>query len=200
MIINLNQQNPEPKKIEQIVTVLKNGGIVVYPTDTIYGLGCDIFNKPAIEKIYRFKKREGKKPLSIMCADIKDISKYALIPDYAFVLLKRYLPGPYTFILKAKNSMPGSFLSKNKTVGVRIPANTICLEIIKALGSPIITTSLNLSGEPVLSSPSQLNKEVKNQIDLIIDQGSLPQIASTIVDLTADPPKILRQGSGEFAL
>ncbi len=198
MIININPKTPEPTKIQQVSQVLSQGGIIVYPTDTIYGVGCDIFNRDAVKKIYHLKKREAKKPMSIICADLKDISKYAIIPDYAFAILKKYLPGPYTFILKAKNLLPMGFLAKNKTVGVRIPQNQICLDIAKTLGCPIITTSLNISGQEVLVSPSQLSKEMKNQIDLIIDVGALKQVASTVVDLTQNPPAIVRQGKGDF--
>lgn len=200
MIIHVNPNNPEPDKIEQTVSVLKRGGIIVYPTDTIYGLGCDIFNKEAIKKIYQIKKREAKKPLSIICSDFAEIAEYAVVSNQTFAILKKTLPGPYTFILKAKSKTPSSFLSKNKTVGIRIPDNKICLEIVKKLGNPIITTSLNLSGQEVLTSPSQLSKEMKNKIDLIIDVGHLPQEASTVIDLSQEQPVILRQGKGEFTL
>jgi tRNA threonylcarbamoyl adenosine modification protein (Sua5/YciO/YrdC/YwlC family) len=200
MIIHINQNNPEPAKIDQVVTALKAGGIIVYPTDTIYGLGCDIFNKEAIKKIYQIKKREAKKPLSVICSDFAEIAEYAIVSNQTFAILKKTLPGPYTFILKAKSKTPASFLSKNKTVGIRIPDNKICLEIVKKLGNPIITTSLNISGQEVLTSPSQLSKEMKNKIDLIIDAGQLPQEASTVIDLSQEQPVILRQGRGEFTL
>jgi tRNA threonylcarbamoyl adenosine modification protein (Sua5/YciO/YrdC/YwlC family) len=200
MILNINIQNPDQDKIQQTVEVLRQGGIIVYPTDTIYGLGCDIFNKQAITKIYQLKKREGHKPMSIICSSIADISKYAVIPDSSFAILKKCLPGPFTFILKAKNIMPSNFLAKNKTVGIRVPDNQICLEIVKRLGNPIITTSLNLANEKVMTSPSQLPKEIKNNLDLIIDSGNLPQEPSTVVDLSNEEPTILRQGKGIFPL
>jgi tRNA threonylcarbamoyl adenosine modification protein (Sua5/YciO/YrdC/YwlC family) len=196
MIIQINPNNPEPEKIAQVIEMLQNGGIIIYPTDTIYGLGCDIFNKDAVKKIYQLKKRDSKKPLSIICADIKDASEYAIIPNPAFSLLKKTLPGAYTYILKAKNKVPSTFIAKNKTVGIRIPDNKICLEIVRQLGNPIITTSLNLSDQEVMASPSQLTKEMKNKIDLIIDSGPLPQEPSTVIDLTSEQPVILRQGKG----
>lgn len=196
MILKINPQNPETDLIQQTVEILHQGGIIVYPTDTIYGLGCDIFKKDAVKKIYRLKKRETKKPMSIICADIKDAAQYAIIGNLAFSWLKKALPGPYTFILKAKSKTPSAVLSKNKTVGIRIPDNKICLEIVKALGNPIITTSLNISGEKIMTSPSQLSKEMKNNIDLILDAGLLPQEPSTIIDLSADQPAVLRQGKG----
>ncbi len=199
MIISINPKNPEPAKIEQAVDSLNSGGIIVYPTDTIYGVGCDIFNKEAVKKIYQLKKRESKKPLSIICADFKQIAQYAILSDANYRLIKKVLPGPFTFILKAKNKLPATFIAKNKTVGIRIPDNQICLQIVKALERPIITTSLNLSGEDVMTSPSQLSKELANKIDLIIDVGSLPQEPSTVVNLTTEEPIILRQGKGDLS-
>lgn len=199
MIIQINPTNPEPEKIDQVVTSLTAGGLIVYPTDTIYGLGCDIFNKDAVKKIYQFKKREAKKPLSIICADIKDIAKYAIIPEVAFRLLKKTLPGPFTYILKANNKVPDTFIAKNKTVGVRIPDNEICLALVKSFGTPIITTSLNLSDEEVMTSPLQMPLELRNKIDIIIDAGYLPQEPSTIIDLTKGEPIIVRQGKGDIS-
>jgi tRNA threonylcarbamoyl adenosine modification protein (Sua5/YciO/YrdC/YwlC family) len=198
LILNINQELPEGEKIEKVVKALKAGALIVYPTDTIYGLGCDIFNKEAIEKIYQFKGRERKKPLSIICADIKEVAKYCLIQDYAYRLMKKTLPGPFTFILKARNAMPKTFLSKNRTVGVRLPDNKICHELVEKLGDPIITTSLNVSGEKVLTNPNQLSKEAKNKIDIIIDSGILPDEPSTIVDLSGETPVILRRGKGDI--
>jgi len=200
MFLKINSQNPEPEKIEQAVKVIQNGGIIVYPTDTIYGLGCDIFNKKAILKIYQLKKRESKKPLSIICQDIKEVAQYAIIPDYAFAILKKYLPGSFTFILKARSQTPKTVLAKNKTVGIRIPDNNLCLEIVKKLGNPIITTSLNISGQKVLTNPNQLDKEMQNKIDLLIDSGTLGQEPSTVVDLSSDAPIILRKGKGIITL
>ena len=198
LILKINSEHPEIKKVERVIELLKKGGVMIYPTDTIYGLGCDIFNKKAIEKIYQLKKRERKKPLSIICADIKEVAKYAIIQDYAYRLMKKYLPGPYTFILKAKNKMPKTFLSKNRTVGIRIPANQICLEIAQKLGNPIITTSLNVSGEEVMADPKELSKEMQNKIDIIINSGPLPKEASSIIDLSGDQPIVLRAGKGDL--
>jgi tRNA threonylcarbamoyl adenosine modification protein (Sua5/YciO/YrdC/YwlC family) len=200
MLLKINSQNPEPEKINQVVEVLKGGGVIVYPTDTIYGLGCDIFNKNAVEKIYQIKKRDPKKPLSIICPNFEEISQYAIIQDYAFALMKKVLPGPFTFILKARSKTPKTILSKNKTIGIRIPDNIICLEIVKKLENPIITTSLNISGEKVMTEPSQLSKEMRNKIDLIIEAGNLWQIPSTIIDLSGNQPVLLRRGKGDTKL
>ena len=198
LILKINSEHPETKKVEQVIEILKAGGIMVYPTDTIYGLGCDIFNKKAIEKIYQLKGRERKKPLSIICADIKEVAKYAIIQDYAYRLMKKYLPGPYTFILKAKSEMPKTFLSKNRTVGIRIPDSQVCLAIAQKLGNPIITTSLNISGAEVMTEPGELSKEMQNKIDIIIDSGSLSKEASSIIDLSGDRPIVLRDGKGDL--
>lgn len=200
LVLKIHPDHPETKKIERVVEILKSGGILVYPTDTIYGLGCDIFSKEAIEKIYQLKSRDRKKPLSIICSDIKEVAKYAIIQDYAYRLMKKVLPGPYTFILKAKSEIPKTFLPKNRTVGIRIPNNQICLEITKKLSNPIITTSLNISGQEVMTSPNQLNKELANKIDVIIDAGVLPQQPSSIIDLSVDNPIILREGLGDLTL
>jgi tRNA threonylcarbamoyl adenosine modification protein (Sua5/YciO/YrdC/YwlC family) len=200
MFLKINSKNPEPKKIDKVVEVLKAGGIIVYPTDTIYGLGCDIFNKKAVARIYQLKKREKKKPLSIICSDFKEIAKYALISNFAFQIMKEALPGPYTFILKAKNKTPKTVISKNKTVGIRLPANKICSAIVKKLGNPIITTSLNISGQKVLTNPQQLPKELLNKINLLIEAGSLGTEPSSVIDLSGSYPVILRKGVGNITI
>jgi len=200
MQLKINPNNPEPTKIKKAVEILENSGVIVYPTDTIYGLGCDIFKKNAIEKIYQIKKRDKKKPLSIICSDFKQAAEYAIIQDYAFRLMKKSLPGAYTFILKAKSKLPQRFLAKNKTVGIRIPDNKICLDLVSALGHPIISTSLNISGQPVLTNPNQLDKETANKLDLTIDAGDLTAQASTIIDLSQEAPILIREGQGDLSI
>ncbi len=196
MYIKINLADPEPKKVKLTIETLENGGVIAYPTDTVYGLGCDIFNKKAVEKIYHIKKRTKKTPLSIMCSNFKQASRYANIPDAVFKLMKKNLPGPFTMILKAKNKTPQNFLAKNKTVGIRIPDNKFCLNLTTLFDRPIITTSLNISGEKTLISPTELSKELANKIDLIIDGGPLSEESSTIIDFTLDQPEIIRQGLG----
>ncbi|MBD3359438.1 MAG: threonylcarbamoyl-AMP synthase [Candidatus Buchananbacteria bacterium] len=198
MYLKINPDSPQTNKIKKTVTAIKNGAVIAYPTDTVYGLGCDIFNKQAVNKIYNIKKRDKKKPLSILCADFKQASQYVIIPDYAFKLMKKILPGPYTFILKARNNMPKNILAKNKTVGIRIPDNQFCLQITKQLGSPIITTSLNISGEQNIKNLQELSKEIRNKIDLMLDAGYLPDKPSTIIDLSQDEIEIIRKGQGDL--
>ncbi len=198
MYLKINPDSPQANKIAKTVTALKNGAVIAYPTDTVYGLGCDIFNKQAVNKIYSIKKRNKKKPLSILCTDFKQASQYVIIPDYAFKLMKKVLPGPYTFILKARYNMPKNILTKNKTVGIRIPDNQFCLQITQKLNSPIITTSLNISGEQNITELQELNKELRNKIDLLLDAGPLLDEPSTIIDLSQGEIEIIRKGQGSL--
>ncbi|OGP66097.1 MAG: threonylcarbamoyl-AMP synthase, partial [Deltaproteobacteria bacterium RBG_13_47_9] len=139
MIISINPNNPQLRLIRKVVDILKNGRIIGYPTDTIYGVGCDLFNQEAIRKIHRLKKIEEKKPLSFICADLKDISRYAHVSNYGYKMMKRLLPGAYTFILKATKLVPKMAMTKQKTVGIRIPDNKICLALVRELDHPIIS-------------------------------------------------------------
>jgi len=197
MIFKIDPENPDPDLIAQVVSVLRNNGVIAYPTDTVYGLGCDIFSKSGIKKIYRIKGREWKKPLSFMCSDIKDISQYAQISDYAYRLMKRFLPGPYTFVLPAKHIVPKTFIPKQRTVGIRIPNSKICLALTKNLGRPIITTSANFSDKPVFTDPKEIDKEMGHLLDLVIDGGILDNEPSSVISLIDDMPTILRKGAGD---
>ncbi len=180
-----------------MVELLKTGGIIAYPTDTTYGIGCSIFNKKGIERIYLLKHREKRKPFSFICSDISEFAKYAKISNYAFKILKRYLPGPYTFVLTATNIVPDLLVTKQKTVGIRIPSNKICLEIVRDLGHPIITTSANISGEDPIGDPEKVEKELGKQLDLVIDGGVLSANVSSVVSLINDIPVVLRKGVGD---
>jgi tRNA threonylcarbamoyl adenosine modification protein (Sua5/YciO/YrdC/YwlC family) len=147
MLIEINSENPQPRLLAQAVQLLEKGGIIAYPTDTTYGIGCSIFNKRGIERIYLLKQREKKKPFSFICSDISEVARYSKVSNYSFKILKRYLPGPYTFVLNASSVVPDLLVTKQKTVGIRIPNNKICLALVEQLGHPIITTSANISGE-----------------------------------------------------
>ena len=146
MLININPQNPQQRLIRKVVEILKAGGIVVYPTDTYYGIGCDLMNRKAIEKIYQLKRRDQDKPFSFICSDLKNISDYAKVSNYAYKTMKRLLPGPYTFILEGSKLVPKIMLTKRKTAGIRVPDNAICLALVRELGHPIITTSATTAG------------------------------------------------------
>ena len=143
MRIRLNPDNPQPRQIHRIVDTLRQGGVIVYPTDTIYGLGCDIFNAKGIKRIYQVKQRDARKPFSFICADISDVANYCQVSNFAYKIIKRHLPGPYTFVLEATRQVPGLLTTKQKTVGIRIPDNEIALAIVRELGHPLITTSAN---------------------------------------------------------
>ena len=200
MIIEINPHNPQPRLISQVVEILKQGGVIAYPTDTTYGIGCSILNKKALERIYRIKQRERNKPLSFICADLAEISSYAQVSNFAFKTMKRLLPGPYTFVLEASRIVPDLLMTRQKSVGIRVPDNPICLAIVRELGHPIVTTSANLSGEEPLGDPFLLDEELGSLLDLVVDGGILTADVSSVVSLVGDQPLVLRQGIGDISL
>jgi tRNA threonylcarbamoyl adenosine modification protein (Sua5/YciO/YrdC/YwlC family) len=200
MILTINPKNPQVRLIRKVVDVLEQGGVIGYPTDTIYGVGCDLFNPEAIQKIHRLKKIGGGKPLSFICSDLKDISLYAFVSNYAYKIMKRVLPGPYTFILKATKLVPKIAQTKQRTVGIRIPDNKICLALVKELGHPIISTSVNKPDEGLYNDPAEIEDRFGKQLDLVIDGGVIVADHSSIIDLTGDVPKVIRVGKGDVNL
>ncbi len=196
MIFSINKDNPQLRLIKKAADLLREGSIIVYPTDTVYGLGCDLFNKRGIEKIYDIKKRSRKKPLSFICADLKDISRYAMVSNYAYKTMRRLLPGPYTFVLEATRLVPKILLQKRNAVGIRVPDNEICLALVRELGNPIINTSAKIEENEIISDPTEIEKRMK-QVDLVIDSGILASEQSSIVSLIDDIPQILREGKGD---
>ena len=200
MIITINTKNPQKRLTRKVVDVLEQGGVIGYPTDTVYGVGCDLFNPEAIQKIHRLKKMDGKKPLSFICSDLKDISRYAFVSNYAYKIMKRLLPGAYTFILKATKLVPKIAQTKQKTVGIRIPDNRICLALVKELGHPIISTSVNKPNEGLYNDPAEIEERFGKQLDLVIDGGVIVAEHSSIIDLTDDFPKVIRVGKGDVSL
>jgi len=198
-VLKINPINPQIRLISKVVEVLASGGIIIYPTDTVYGLGCDIFNKKAIQKIYQIKGKSFKQPLSFIVPNLKQISQFAFVSNKAYRIMRKLLPGPYTFVLPASRLVPKKIsINNKKTVGIRIPRNRVCMSILEKFSNPIISTSANISGEDVLSDPHEILETIGQSIDLIIDTGILGHMASTVVDLTQTDPVILRQGSGEF--
>jgi len=200
MIITINTKNPQKRLTRKVVDVLEQGGVIVYPTDTVYGVGCDLFNPEAIQKIHRLKKMDGKKPLSFICSDLKDISRYAFVSNYAYKIMKRLLPGAYTFILKATKLVPKIAQTKQKTVGIRIPDNKICLSLVKELGHPIISTSVAKPNEGLYNDPAEIEERFGKQLDLVIDGGVIVAEHSSIIDLTDDFPRVIRVGKGDVSL
>lgn len=199
MIISLDPDYPEIWHLIDAIEIIKNGGVVAYPTDTVYGLGCDLFDKNAIERIYQIKKMPRKKDLSFICSDLKHISEYAHLSNLAYRLMKRFLPGPYTFILPATHKVPRLMLNKRRTVGIRIPDNKICMALLEHLGNPLISTSLILDDDELMSDPFEIYDKYKSQLDLVIDGGILKSERSTVVDLTGSTPEILRVGKGDIS-
>ncbi len=200
MIVSINPMNPQMRLIDKVVDCLKNGGVIAYPTDTYYGIGCDIMNKKAIERVYAIKRRDKSKPFSFICSDLKHISDYAKVSNSAYRTLKRCLPGPYTFIFEGSKMVPKIMLTKRRTAGIRVPDNQICMAIIKALGNPVISTSANLpDGEP-MSEAWMIEEAFPSQIDMVIDGGSVPNRPSSVISLIDDEPEILREGAGPVVL
>lgn len=200
MLIRIYPENPNPKAIEQVVDCLRHGGIVIYPTDTIYGLGCAIDNHAAVEKIIRFKGINTKKAhLSFICYDLSHISDYIKpISNATFKLMKKNLPGAFTFVLNANNNIPKLFKNNKKTVGIRVPDNSIIREIVKELGSPILSTSVKEDDEILEYStdPELIHEKFAQIADLVIDGGYGDNEPSTIVDCTGETVDIIRQGKG----
>jgi tRNA threonylcarbamoyl adenosine modification protein (Sua5/YciO/YrdC/YwlC family) len=199
MILAIHPEHPQPRIISRVADSLKNGGIIAYPTDTTYGIGCSILCKKSIERIYQMKMRERSKPFSFICSSISEVSQYARIGNAAFKLLKRHLPGPYTFVLEATREVPDLLLTRQKTVGIRIPDNRICIDLVTALGKPIITTSANLSGEDPVGDPMIIAEIFGDRLDFVIDGGILTTDVSSVVSLIDDEPVVLRAGLGDVS-
>jgi len=198
-VLAINAQNPQMRLIRKAVDVLKDGGVIIYPTDTVYGLGCDLSNKRGIERIYDIKKRNKKQPLSFVCSDLKHISQYAQVTDYAYKTMKRLLPGPYTFILEASRLVPKIILPKRPTTGIRVPDNEICLSLIRELGQPIISTSVKTQDGEDLGNPSIIGEYFGRIVDLIIDGGMIDPQPSSVISLIDDNAQVLRIGKGDVS-
>lgn len=196
-IITVHPDRLKGRHIQRATESLRRGGVIIYPTDTIYGLGCDITNKQAIERIRRIKGRDAKKPMSFVCADLTNVSQYAHVSNFAYRVLKRCLPGAYTFVLPASRQTPRLLQTKQKTVGLRVPDHPVPLSLIAELGSPIVSTSANRSDEDVLTDPHELENAFGHQVDLIIECGPLPVLPSSVVSLIGDEIEILRRGQGD---
>lgn len=199
--IKIYPENPNEREIAKVVKVLKDGGLVIYPTDTVYGLGCDITNTKALEKIAKIKGIKLEKAnFSFVCSDLKNISDYVRqIDTPTFKILKRALPGPYTFILPGNNSLPKEFKKKN-TVGIRVPDNNIAIELVKQLGNPIVSTSIYDEDEVLeyTTDPELIFEKWQNIVDVVIDGGYGDNYASTVIDLSSNEPEVIREGKGSL--
>jgi len=198
-ILTIDAIHPQPRHIERGVAVLEAGGLIAYPTDTYYGIGCDLFNKKAMERIYQLKARPRTKPLSFICADLSDVSKYAQVSNAAFAIMRRLTPGPYTFVLESTSLVPKIAVTRQKTVGIRVPDSPIALALVLALGRPLVSTSAATQEGNVLIDPSDIQEFLGHGLDLIIDGGYQLDDPSTVLDLTGDEPKVLRMGKGDVS-
>ncbi len=208
MLLTVNPDNPQPRLISKVVELLKEGGVIAYPTDTFYGIGCDIMNKKAIERVYLLKNRDKSEPFSFICADLKHISEYAKVSNFAYRNMKRVLPGPFTLILPGSKMVPKIMLTKRKTAGIRVPNNNIVLAIARELGHPILSTSASNKGNKrtdgdeknVFSDPSLIHDHFGSLLDAVIDGGPVPNVASSVVSLIDDVPEIVRYGAGDVSV
>lgn len=199
MLIEINHRNPQQRLIAKVVEMIKKGGIIAYPTDTYYGIGCDIMNKKAIEKIYLLKQRNTTKPFSFICSGLKHISDYAKVSNYAYKTMKRLLPGPYTFVLEGSKLVPKIMLTKRKTAGIRVPDNSICLALVEALGNAIINTSASMPDGTIFFDPSLIHDFFQSSIDVVIDGGPVPGYPSSVISLMDDIPEVIREGRGDVS-
>ena len=195
----LSPERPNRKKIKKVVEILNNGGIIAFPTDTTYAIGCKFFNHKGVDALNEFKKRRSKNPLTLICKDLKDISRYALVSDFAYKIMRKLVPGRYTFILTAKRLVPRVLRKKRKTVGIRVPDNLICQMLIEELDSPLVSMSAKspLTKE-ILELPEEIIAHFSRELDAIIDVGIIVPNLSTVIDLTEDEIKVIREGAGSL--
>ncbi len=200
MLLAINSDNPQQRLIQQVVDRLKRGAVICYPTDTGYGIGCDFSCRKAVKRIILITNRPKGKPFSFICSDLKHISNYAHVSNVAYRLLKKNLPGPYTFVLPGTKLVPKSMVTKQKTVGIRVPANPICQMLLETLGNPMVNASLpSEEGSPSMADPYDIDGLYGKQVDLIVDGGDLYSDPSSLIDLTGDFPVVLREGKGDVA-
>jgi tRNA threonylcarbamoyl adenosine modification protein (Sua5/YciO/YrdC/YwlC family) len=199
MILQINPLHPQPRHISKIADTLRSDGLIVYPTDTVYGLGCDIQSRKALDRVSRLKRTDNKRPLSFVFSDLKTIAKYAQVSDADYKILRRYLPGPYTFVLQATRLVPRIVLTKRHEVGIRIPDNKIAQALVNALGNPILSSSVRLPDDQLLDDPKEIDRLYKGQVDLVVDGGMFLPEPSSVISLLGDYPEVLRSGKGDVS-
>lgn len=195
--ISIHPENPQGRFLKAAADVLRDGGLIIYPTDSMYGLGCDLYNKRAVEKIYQIKGIDKRNYLSFICSDLKGISEYAFVSNAAYKIMRHLLPGPYTFILNATREVPKVLLEKRKTVGIRVPDNVVCQALLAEFGSPVISTSACLPGQDYTGNPDLIESAFAHNVDLLLDAGPGGIEPSTVIDLTQDEPVLIRKGKGK---
>jgi tRNA threonylcarbamoyl adenosine modification protein (Sua5/YciO/YrdC/YwlC family) len=198
--LEISPDYPSERRLQQAITVLRDGGLVIYPTDTVYGLGCNLLSKKGVERIYQIKGNDKRKLLSFICPDLKEISQYALVSNPAYKIMKRLTPGPYTFILEASRLVPKILLERRKTVGIRVPDHPISQRLLQGLGKPIISTSATMANQSYLQDIDAICEIFEHRVDVIIDSGLGSIEPSSIIDLTGDQPQIVRVGKGDLSM
>jgi len=196
--IQIHPDNPQLRLLKPALEALRDGGLIVYPTDSVYGLGCDLRNKNAVEKIYRIKGNDKRKLLSFICRDLKNISEYAYVSNAAYKAMRHLLPGPYTFILNATKQVPKILLEKRATVGIRVPDNAVCQALLAEFGHPVISTSACLQDQDYLGDTDAIATTFEHLADIFLDSGPGGLEPSTIIDFTRDEPSVVRQGKGRI--
>lgn len=194
MLLEINRAHPEPRKIQKAVAILADDGVIAYPTDTVYGIGCDIESKKAIERVYRIKKMKPDQPLAFICPDLGEIAKYAVVSNQTYRLMRRLTPGPYCFILEATREVPRLLQMKRKTVGIRIPHDEVALALVRALGRPIVSSTATEGGEP-MADPVEIGEQFPG-LDLVLDGGAGGLVPSTVLDLSSGSIVVVREGAG----
>ena len=202
MVLHVHPVTPQARHIDRAVAVLRDGGVIIYPTDTVYGIGCSIFNTDAIKRIYQIKGQREGKPFSFICSDLSHISEYAKVSNTAFRTMKRLIPGPYTFLLPAARlkQLPKSIISKRKTVGIRVPDNLICRMLVKALGHPVLSAGVADVEGNILQDPADIRSQFEDRVDLMLEGGTSLLQLSTIIDFTEDQPVVVREGAGDISM
>ncbi|MBX7196393.1 MAG: threonylcarbamoyl-AMP synthase [Sandaracinaceae bacterium] len=196
MRLEINPQHPEPRKIQRAIEVLRDGGVIAYPTDTVYGIGCDITQKRAVDRVYAIKRMKPDQPLAFICPDLGDLAKYALVDDRTYRLMRRLTPGPYCFILEASREVPRILQMKRKTVGIRVPHNEVALALVRALGNPIVSSTASRDGE-LLNDPADIDQAFPG-LDLVLDAGYGGLAPSTVLDVTGPEIVVVREGAGSI--
>lgn len=198
MLLEINPKNPEPRKIQRAVDALEAGEVIAYPTDTVYGLGCDLFSKKAVDRLYQIKGMPRSQPLAFVCRDLSDVARYTVMHDNVFRTLKRYLPGPYCFILEAAREVPKIVQMPRKTVGIRIPAHPVALAIVAQLGRPIISSTAARHEQTPHADPDEIDQDFKG-LALVLDGGPGGLVPTSVVDLTGGVARVVREGAGDVS-
>jgi tRNA threonylcarbamoyl adenosine modification protein (Sua5/YciO/YrdC/YwlC family) len=195
MLLSINLDHPEPRKVRRAVDALLSGAVIAYPTDTVYGLGCDLTNKRAIDRLYAIKRMDRSHPLAFVCPDLSDIARYAIVDNQVYRVLRRFLPGPYTFVLQATREVPKLVQMRRKTVGIRVPACEATRALVRELGRPIVSSTAARPGEAPLIDPHEIDRAFVG-LALVLDAGAGGSVPTTVIDLTTVPPAVIREGAG----